>query len=152
MPNIAVVLREEIMRLARKEIRRQTSVLKRMSAQYRKDIAGMKRRMSELQRKVILLEKQVLRNTSSQAAQVEAEHVRFTAKGLRSQRKRLGLSAGDCGKLIGVTDQTIYNWEHQTARPRKQQVVQIASLRHLGKREAYARLEQLRGGGKKKSK
>jgi len=52
MPNIATVLKEEILRLARKEIRNQTSILKKMSAQYRIDIAEMKRRMSDLQRKI----------------------------------------------------------------------------------------------------
>jgi len=152
MPNIAAVLKEEIVRLARKEIHRQTNVLRRASAQYRKDIAEMKRRVSGLQRKVVPLERQVLKNTPSQTAEADAKHVRFTARGLRSQRQRLGLSAGDYGKLIGVTDQTVYNWEHETARPRKQQVALIASLRHMGKREVQARLEQLAGGSRKKSK
>jgi DNA-binding transcriptional regulator YiaG len=152
MPNIAAILREEIVRLARKEIHRQTNVLRKASAQYRKDIAEMKRRVSDLRRKINPLEKQVLKNAPSQAAEVEAEHVRFTAKGLRSQRKRLGLSAADYGKLIGVTGQTIYSWESETSRPRKQQVARIASLRHLGKREAQARFGQLKSGGKQKSK
>jgi DNA-binding transcriptional regulator YiaG len=152
MPNIAAVLKEEISRLARKEIRRQTNVLRRASAQYRKDIAEMKRRVADLQRKLIPLEKQVLKNVPSPTAETDADHVRFTAKGLHSQRKRLGLSAADCGKLIGVTDQTVYNWEHETARPRKQQVALIASLRHMGKRDAYARLEQLAGKNRKRSK
>jgi DNA-binding transcriptional regulator YiaG len=152
MPNIAVVLKEEIVRLARKEVRQQTSVLKRASAQYRKDIAAMKHRMSELQHKVTPLQKQVLRSVSSQPAEGDGEHVRFTAKGLRSQRQRLGLSAANYGKLIGVTGQTIYSWEQETSRPRKQQVARIASLRRLGKRDAYARLEQLAGGSRKKSK
>jgi DNA-binding XRE family transcriptional regulator len=152
MPNIATVLKEEILRLARKETRKQTSVLRKASAQYRKDIAEMKRRVADLQRKVAPLEKQVLRSAPSQAAEVDAERVRFTAKGLRSQRKRLGLSAANYGKLIGVTGQTIYSWEGETSQPRKSQVAKIASLRHLGKREALARLEQLKGGGKKKSK
>jgi DNA-binding XRE family transcriptional regulator len=152
MPNIAAVLREEIIRLARKEIRNQTNVLRKASVQYRKDIAEMKRRVSDLRRKVSPLEKQVLQSAPSQATEVDAERVRFTAKGLRSQRKRLGLSAANCGKLIGVTGQTIYSWEAETSRPRKSQLACIASLRHLGKREVQARLEQLKGGGKKKSK
>jgi DNA-binding transcriptional regulator YiaG len=142
MPNIATVLKEEILRLARKEIRRQTNVLRRASAQYRKDIAEMKRRLSSLQRKVSPLEKQVLKGAPSPVAKVDAQRVRFTAKGLRSQRKRLALSAGDYGKLIGVTGQTIYSWERETARPRKQQLARIASLRHMGKREARDHLEQ----------
>ena len=152
MPNIATVLKEEILRLARKEIRRQTNVLRKASAQYRKDIAEMKRRVSDLQRKITPLEKQVLKSAPSQTAEVHAERVRFTAKGLRSQRQRLGLSATNYGKLIGVTGQTIYSWEAETSRPRKSQVAKIASLRLLGKREAQIRLEQLRSGGKKKSK
>ena len=152
MPNITTVLKEEIVRLSRKEIRNQTSVLKKMSAQYRRDIAEMKRRIADLQRKVAPLQKGVFRGTSAQPAEGDGEHVRFTAKGLRSQRKRLGLSAANYGKLIGVTGQTIYSWEQETSRPRKLQVARIASLRHLGKREAYGRLEQLKGSGKKKPK
>lgn len=152
MPNIAAVFKEEIVRLARKEIRRQTDVLRKASAQYRKDVAEMKRRVSDLQRRVSPLEKQVSKDVPPRVAEVDARRVRFTAQGLRSQRQRLGLSAGDCGKLIGVTDQTIYNWEHETARPRKEQLARIASLRHMGKRDAYARLEQLAIRNHKRSK
>ena len=152
MPNIAAVLKEEIVRLARREIRRQTNALKKASAQYRKDIAEMKRRLADLHRKVSPLEKQVLKGVSSQIPELEAERVRFTAKGLRSQRKRLGLSAADYGKLIGVTGQTIYSWEGETSHPRKQQFGPIAALRHIGKQEALARLEQLKNGAKKKAK
>jgi len=152
MPNVATVLKEEILRLARKEVRRQTDALKKASAQYRRDIAEIRRRVADLQRKVIPLERQVLKKVPSQTAEVDAERVRFTAKGLRSLRKRLGLSAANYGKLIGVTGQTIYSWEHDTSRPRKQQFAPIAALRHLGKREALARLEQLKGGGRKRSR
>jgi DNA-binding transcriptional regulator YiaG len=152
MPNIATAFREEILRLARKEIRMQTSVLKKASAQYRRDIAELKRRIAELQRKVSLLEKQARKELSAQPAEVDIEQVRFSAKGLRSHRQRLGLSAADYGKLIGVTGQTIYSWERETSRPRRQQVARIAALRHLGKREARGRLEQLAGGSKKNSR
>jgi DNA-binding transcriptional regulator YiaG len=141
MPNIATVLKEEILRLARKEVRKQTGVLRKASAQYRKDIAAMKRRVSELQRKVTPLQKQVLKGAPSQAAEAQGERVRFTAKGLRSQRQRLGLSAANYGKLIGVTGQTIYSWEQETSRPRQQQVARLAAIRHIGKREAQVRLK-----------
>ncbi len=151
MPNIAMVLKEEISRLARKEVRRQTQALRKASGQYRKDIAEVKRRLFDLQRKVNPLQKQVLKNTPAPAAAAE-NSVRFTAKGLRSQRQRLGLSAADYGKLVGVTGQTIYSWEHGIARPRKGQLPRIASLRHLGKREALAQLQQLTRGTRRKSR
>jgi DNA-binding transcriptional regulator YiaG len=145
MANIAGVLREEILRLARKELRKQTSAFKRASAQYRRDIAELKRRMSDLQRRLGPIEKQAVRTVASPVAKADADGVRFTAKGLRSQRKRLALSAADYGKLVGVTGQSIYSWERETSRPRKQQVARIAAIRHIGKKDAQARLEQLSG-------
>jgi len=152
MANIAGVLRQEILRLSRKEIRSQTSALKKASVQYRRDIAELKRRAADLQRKLTPLEKQVLKNAPTRTEEVETDHVRFTAKGLRSQRKRLGLSAADYGRLVGVTGQSIYSWEQETSRPRKQQVARIAAIRHLGKKEARARLDQSAGGNRRRAK
>jgi len=40
MPNIATVLKEEIRRLARKEAKAQVAMLKKASAQQRRDTAG----------------------------------------------------------------------------------------------------------------
>jgi DNA-binding transcriptional regulator YiaG len=152
MPNIASVLKEEISRLARKEIREQTSTLKKTSARYRTDIAEMKRQISDLQRKVTVLENQALKDIPSQVENTDAEAVRFTAKGLRSQRKRLGLSAANYGRLVGVTGQTIYSWEQEASHPRKQQVATLAAIRNMSKREAQARLEKMGRGQTKRRK
>ena len=46
---------------------------------------------------------------------------------MKAQRSRLGLSAADYGKLVGVSGLTIHNWEHQKARPRKAQLSNLAS-------------------------
>lgn len=152
MPNIASVLKEEILRLARKEIREQTSTLKKTSARYRTDIAEMKRQIADLQRTVALLEQQALKDIPSQVTKADAEGVRFTAKGLRSQRERLGLSAANYGKLVGVSGQTIYNWEGEISRPRKQQLAAIAAVRSMSKKEAQARLEKTGHGKTKRPK
>jgi len=151
MPNIAAVLKDEISRIARKEIRSETTVVKKASAQYRKDIAELKRQVSNMQGKVSLLEKRVLREVPSQVAEADAKDVRFTAKGLLSQRKRLGLSAAEYGKLVGVSSLTIYSWEKGLSRPRKTLLPVLASIRKMGKRETKARLEQLSKGRHKKS-
>ena len=45
MPNIASVLKDEISRISRKEIRRETSSLKKSSTSYRSEIAALKRRV-----------------------------------------------------------------------------------------------------------
>ena len=143
MPNLATVLREEISRLARKEIRIQTEGMKRASAQHRRDIAALKRHVAELQRKVALLERQVPKEAPTAVPAETDKKLRFTAKGLRSQRRRLGLSAADYAKLVGVTPRSIYNWEQETARPRQEQIAILAGLRGIGKKEAQARLRQL---------
>jgi len=62
---------------------------------------------------------------------------------LQSQRGRLGLSAIEFGRLLGVSSQTIYNWEQETTRPRGEQLEKLAALRKIGKREAGERLKQM---------
>jgi len=69
---------------------------------------------------------------------------RFSAKSLISQRRRLGLSAAECGLLVGATAQSIYNWEAGTVRPRDKHLPAIAALRTFGKKDAAARLESLK--------
>ena len=79
---------------------------------------------------------------ASPAAQAAApkQKVRFVAKGLKSQRNRLGLSAADYGRLVGVSAQSVYNWELGQASPRADQVKAIPALRGIGKQESKARL------------
>jgi DNA-binding transcriptional regulator YiaG len=143
MPNIATVLKDEIARVARKEIRSETADLKKASARYRRDIASLKREVADLNRKVALLEKKVLTKSLREEAPVDRESIRFSAKALRSNRKRLKLSAAQYAKLAGVSLPTIYNWERESSRPRKSQLPALAALRGIGRTEALARLEQI---------
>jgi DNA-binding transcriptional regulator YiaG len=72
------------------------------------------------------------------------DKVRFSARAVRAQRRRLGLSAADYGKLVGVSGLTIYSWEHGNRRPRKAQLAALVTARRVGKREAAAKLEMLK--------
>ena len=142
MANIASALKEEITRLARKELRTETEGLKKASAQYRSDIAALKRRVADLEKQVARLAKSALKKPAP-AEPEDGTRARFTAKGLRTLRQRLGLSAADFGALISVSAQTVYNWEAESTRPRQQQVIALAGLRGLGKKEAADRLAQI---------
>jgi DNA-binding transcriptional regulator YiaG len=144
MPNIAVTFRQEITRLARREIRSQTQGLRKASAQFRRDIAELKRHASELKSEVARLERRVGKDAASQIAEADPAKTRFAAKGVISKRRGLGISAADYGKLIGVTGRTIYKWEHGTSRPRRAQLSALASIRRLSKTEALARLNRMR--------
>ena len=77
--------------------------------------------------------------------QPSARAQRFSPNGLVSQRKRLGLSALECGLLVGASGQSIYNWEDGKARPRAKHLQALAALRGMGKKDAAARLAELRG-------
>jgi DNA-binding transcriptional regulator YiaG len=144
MPNIAVVLKDEIARIARKETRAQTAEFKKASAQYRTHIAGLRRRIDELERQLKRVSKASGRATAAPVEQEdEGTHRRFSATRLAAQRRKLGLSAADFAALLGVSGQSVYKWEHGEARPRARQLEAIAELRGIGKREAQARLAQL---------
>jgi DNA-binding transcriptional regulator YiaG len=146
MPNLLSVLNEKIRRVARREIRGQTQKTRRLTAQHRRDIAALKRQVAALVRTVAFLEKQEQRRVASPpVVPQEAKGVRFSARSVRAQRARLGLSAKDFGRLVGVSALTIYSWESGKSRPRKKQLAGLAAVRRLGKREARKRLEMLGG-------
>jgi len=143
MPNIGTVLRDEIAKLSRRETRRQVDPAKKATAQHRRDIAELKRQVAQLERQVALLSRRTLGAPPTVPSDATATPARFSAKGLRSQRSRLGLAATDFGKLLGVSAQSVYNWERELARPRGEQLAKLAALRGVGKREAGERLKQL---------
>jgi DNA-binding transcriptional regulator YiaG len=139
MPNINAVLNEQIRRLARREIRGTTKAIKRAGAQHRRDIAALKRSMAQLLKQVVTLKRQL----PDQPAIPPAEAVqgsRLRIDGLKAHRARLGLSAKDYGKLMGVSGLTIYNWEAGKSKPRRSQLPRIVAVRGIGKREAIQRL------------
>jgi DNA-binding transcriptional regulator YiaG len=140
MSNLGAVLKSEMTRLARKELRAQIDSLKKSNSVHRRDIADLKRQVAMLQRTVKGAAK--ARPAVSEAEDVQAG-TRFVAKGLRSLRSRLGLSAADFGKLAGASGQSVYNWESGKTVPGKPQQAVLAGLRALGKREAHARIESL---------
>jgi DNA-binding transcriptional regulator YiaG len=146
MPNIGVLLKQEIVRLARKESRAEGQANKKASAQHRRHIAALRRQVAILERQVALLKRSALDRPRTPMTTVGAQKLRFVAKGLKSQRSRLGLSAADYGKLVGVSAQSVYNWEQGNARPRPEQFKMIAALRSTSKREAQARLIQSTAG------
>ncbi|HET6603813.1 MAG TPA: helix-turn-helix transcriptional regulator [Xanthomonadaceae bacterium] len=145
MPNIASVLKEEIARIARKELRAHVEPLRKQVAAQRREIAALKRQGVELERAMKQLGRRAATAAAGKAAVPRGKPVRFQARGLRSLRQRLGLSAEDFGKLAGVSAQTIYNWEAEKTLPRARQIETLAQLRGLGKREALARLGAARG-------
>jgi DNA-binding transcriptional regulator YiaG len=153
MTTLAVALKDEIRRLARKEIKANTGRTAQAVAQYRREIAKLKRQSREHERKIAFLEAQERKRLGKpELANGVDEGARFSARSVKAQRARTGLSAADYAMLVGVSGLTIYNWEHGKSRPRKEQLASLVALRGIGKRQAQAKLQLLKAADQKASR
>lgn len=145
--NIAAALKAEISRVARKEIKGSSQVLRKSSAQYRTDIAALKRRVAELERLIGRLSKG--RGKADHLATGEVNdgntNLRFRAGGFATLREKLGLTAAQMGLLLGVSGQSVYKWEQGKSQPRDSQLPAIAAVRKMGKKKAVGILTELSG-------
>lgn len=147
MSNISTALKSEISRVARKELKGDVESLRKVASRQRSEIAALKKQVLELMRRTRALSKAAGKNSpksQGQESEQDETKLRFQAKGLATLRMRLGLSAYDLGRLVGVSGQSIYHWEAGKTAPRASQLPAIAAVRKLGKREALARLAALR--------
>jgi len=143
MPNLASILKNEILRLARKEVRKEIEALKTASAKYRSEIAALKRGLSDLEKRLGRSQAGKGERTprpSQEEGDAKPTRHRYSPKGLTKLRARLGLSGADMGRLLGVTTQSIYNWEAEKTFPRANKIEALVELRKVGKREIKARL------------
>jgi DNA-binding transcriptional regulator YiaG len=141
MSNLAATLKEEIRRLARKEIRTQIGPARRAAVQHRKEIAKLKRQLVVQQRLLAAL-KSMAAGPAKQVPEDEGIPLgsRFSARSVKAQRRRLKLSAVQYGKLVGVSAQTVYLWERGKVRPGKAQFSNLVAARGMTRREAVQKL------------
>lgn len=138
MTTFANQLKGEIARIAKKEVRSETAQLKQASAKYRSEIAALKRHIAMLEAAVKRLSKS--QPKAAKPVEEPSEKLRFRADGFGTLRKKLGLSAAQMGKLIGVSALSVYHWEQGKSRPRASHLPAIAAVRKLGKREVMSKL------------
>lgn len=141
MSTFANQLKSEIARLAKKEVRAETQALKKASAAYRGEIAALKRRITGLETQIKKLGKDAGRKKAAEASEEEGgPALRFRVAGFAALRKKLGISAAEMGKLLGVSAQSVYHWETGKTKPRASQLTAISAIRKMGKREVAAKL------------
>src|SRR5690242_4216536 len=109
MPNLAQLLKDEIIRLARRELKKETAALQKASSRHRKDIAELKRQQAKFESQLKASKRIQAKNTALPVTDVDAD-LRFRADGFRTLRKRLGVSAEQMGQLLGVSGQSVYAW------------------------------------------
>ena len=140
MSNIINTVKEEILRLADKQAAAQIGKAQQVAAHYRSEAIELRRLVKQQEKEIKYLKKQV---QVEQPEDAQLEGVRYSAKSVCSQRRRLGLSTEQYGKLVGVSPLTIHHWEIGKARPRRAQLMALVAVRGISKRDALAKLAEL---------
>ena len=142
MPDVISVLKQEVKRLARKEV---AATVRQQS----KQIQSLKASTRNLRDQVTTLEKTVSRlsraraNSQPQVQTAPERAIRMSPKSIKSHRRRLKLSQAQMAKLLGVSTASVTLWESGRATPRGKNRQTIADLRQMGARDAKVLLETL---------
>jgi DNA-binding transcriptional regulator YiaG len=143
MSKLMLAMKDEIRRIARKEIRAAVGGLKKDRVVLKRTVAELKRQVKAERKVVKALAAAVTRQTRQVALpEAGAAKARVTAKGVRALRRKLKLSQADFGKLLGVNGITIMKWEHRSGplqlRPKSRQA--YLAIRNISVKEAKLRL------------
>jgi DNA-binding transcriptional regulator YiaG len=135
VPNLAGVLKGEIRRLARKEVRATVMPLRKLVTTMRRRIAQQRKLLSELER---ASKRSVNNARASEAPASEGTQIRFSPEWVKAHRKRVKMSRREYAKLIGVSAQSIFGWESGRTRPRRRALESWRRIRTMGLRELKA--------------
>jgi DNA-binding transcriptional regulator YiaG len=147
MGKLEGIVKSEIVRLAKREIRK-------ISVPLGKDVRLLKNTVSQLRKTVLAVERFAARQKAElekgkvllEATPEEVKESRFSPRLIRSLRKRLGITQKELAILTGVTIGAIHQWESGLFVPRAQKKSALVALRKLGRREVRRLL------GEKKAK
>jgi len=136
VPNLAGVLKGEIRRLARKEVRATVMPLRKLVTTMRRRIAQQRKLLSELER---ASKRSVNGARAAETPASDATQIRFSPEWVKAHRKKLKMSRRVYAKLIGVSAQSIFGWETGRTRPRRRALESWRRIRTMGLRDLKAK-------------
>ena len=149
MPNIAKVLKDEIARVAKKQVKSFVTPLHHQQVALKKALVVLKRTMAGLEKNTAQLVKEsASRAAAAPAVEPAAESGKrmwIFSKGIRSMRKKLNVSQAEFAKLIGVSAQAVTLWENKGGKLDLRQSTKqaLVAIRGIGAREARRRLDAM---------
>jgi DNA-binding transcriptional regulator YiaG len=146
------VLKAEISRLARKEAKAIVAPIRKPSGATRKALADLKRRVAALEKAVKQANAALAKIPVPQPEPAAGKRNWISGKGVKSLRRRLGLSQEAFAKLVGVTPNAVYVWESKPGMLRMRETTKAAvmAVRGLGAREAKVKLAEMGKAKKRK--
>jgi DNA-binding transcriptional regulator YiaG len=134
MPDLAKALNAEIRRLARREAKAMVAPLHKALSQLRRQVWRLNRDARSLSRQ--LAEKSTRPAALAEPAPEVAARGRISPRLVAKLRARLGLSLGEFAVLLGVSSNSVFNWEHGKSRPNRALRARLIAARQLGRRDA----------------
>jgi DNA-binding transcriptional regulator YiaG len=145
MPNFAQSLKQEISRIARKEVRKDIAALRKASTAYRSEIASLKRAVKDLSAQLRSAQKAVARSTLAAAEEEPTGRPgrkrTFNSERLKAKRQSFGMSQAQMAQLLGISSLSLWKWESGQVTPRASMLDRYFVAMSMGKREAWKALE-----------
>ena len=134
MAKIEGVIKAEIMRLAKREVRSVFRPLKREVWQMSTKLSGLSKGFASLNRMAKELHLDEAK-PKLEATPEEVKASRLSPERISSLRRKLGISQRELGILIGASIGAILSWEKGKFRPKGEKKAALVAIRKLKKRE-----------------
>ncbi|MDI6754140.1 MAG: helix-turn-helix domain-containing protein [Thermodesulfobacteriota bacterium] len=136
MGKIENIVKSEIVRLAKREVRAAFFPLRREVHRMRLNLSRLSKNFISLDR----LAKEQVRQGDSKKLKMEtnleqAKAARFTPERIRLLRKKLGISQKDLAVLAGVSMGAVASWEKGKFHPKLEKKATLVAIRKLRKRD-----------------
>jgi len=152
MGKIENIVKSEILRLAKKEVRAAFFPLRREVWKIRLNLSHLAKNFHSLERTT---KEQIRRGESKklklEASMEEAKASRITPERIRNLRKKLGISQKNLAFLAGVSLSAVASWEKGKFHPNLNKKATLVAIRKLRKREMKKILASKRIETKNKS-
>jgi len=144
MGKLEDMIRDEIIRLARREMRKSFVPLRRDVRSMKGIVFQLRKSVSSLERFKSQQERQMAQKPVPEVAEEEIRKARFSPRLMRSLRRKLRVTQKELALLAGVSVGAVHQWEGGKSEPRAVKKARLVALRSLARREVRKLLEERR--------
>ena len=153
MGKVESIIKSEIIRLAKGEMRkisiplgREVRLMKNTVSQVRKSVLALERFAAHQQKGL------AKREIRLEATPEEIKKSRLSPRLIKSLRKHLGVTQKELAILVGVTIGAAHKWEMGKFTPKVEKKAALVALKKLGRGEVKKLLEEKASGPAKRKK
>jgi len=138
MSTVQNALKQEIIRLARREIKQQAAPIVSGIKKLKAVTATLKAELATLQKAKTVAPV----GPAPVISDEDVKGARFSGMLIKRLRTRHGLSRNEFGKLLGVTGFAVIAWETNECKPKVDRRKALIALRKMGKRQVAKMLKE----------